>query len=87
MKNVNMVKYTCIRVDTFFTLHRRIFIPKCFRHTFHSPVRQAGSAEANYTIYVVSMVRREALDGCRCSAQNKTLCSEPPAGSSDKHLI
>lgn len=43
--------------------------------------------QANYAIYVVSVVQREALDGCWCSAQNKNLCSEPPAGASDKHLI
>lgn len=53
--------------------------------------RQAGcrlfSAEANYAIYAVSMLRRGALDGCWCSAQNTNLCSEPPAGTSDKHLI
>lgn len=53
--------------------------------------RQAGcrlfSAEANYAIYVVSMERRGALDGRWCSARNKNLCSEPPAGTSDKHLI
>lgn len=43
--------------------------------------------QANYAIYVVSVVQREALDGCWCSAQNKNLSSEPPAGASDKHLI
>lgn len=64
-----------------------IFIHKCINNTLYSPVLEANSAEANYAIYVVSMVQREALDGCWCSAQNKNLCSEPPAGTSDKHLI